>query len=73
MSYTREQLDTILDIQADFDLAVSQQNWPEAAAMIEQMGELGFETEALYLHKRLNSAKATVGIQMDTIIKGLRV
>lgn len=43
--------------QEDFDVLLAKENWAGARAIIDELGENGFENEALFLHKALNRAK----------------
>lgn len=70
MSYTNHELDTILNISADFDLALSEKKWSECEAMIEQMGDLGYENEARILHQTLNRAKAHDANEKEDLAAG---
>lgn len=54
MSRTNEQLRAIEDFQADFDEMLSQRNYNDAEVLIDNMGDLGYETEAAILHRALN-------------------
>lgn len=58
MSRTNEELRAIEDMQADFDTAISEREWKDAQAIIDNLGDTGFENEALSLHHRLNRALA---------------
>jgi hypothetical protein len=52
-----QEMNTIEDFQADFDEMVSRRNYTDARALIDNMGDLGYETEATILHRALNLAE----------------
>jgi hypothetical protein len=56
MSYTSEELRAIEDMRADFEGFISQEKFDDAHAVIDNMGDLGFETEALFLRQAFNRA-----------------
>ncbi len=62
MSYTKNQLEIVENAHADFDEALAQGKWADARAMIDSMGEQGFEMEALYMHKSYNRAWSEAGV-----------
>lgn len=43
--------------QEDFDVLLAKENWAGARAIIDELGENGFENEALFLHKAWNRAQ----------------
>ena len=57
MSYTNEQLAYIEDARADFDYMINREDFSSAQALIDSLGEQGYETEALFLFQALNRAK----------------
>lgn len=67
MSYTREQLEEVETLWSDFDTALSQREWDECLAILDNTGELGYENEALRMHKTYNRVSKQVidGHQLD--------
>lgn len=61
MSYDRNQLGIIEDAEADFDLALSQDKFTDCRAIIDNLGDMGFSSEAFVLHTRLNRAQEESG------------
>lgn len=62
MSYTKDQLETIENIHADFDGFISQSKWEDAFACIENMGDLGYETEATFMLQTYNRKRDEAGL-----------
>lgn len=60
MSKTKEQISFLEDVRADFETFISQRKWDDARAVIDNLGDLGYATEALFLHQSLNRAKDAV-------------
>lgn len=56
MSKTNQELETIENMRADFDDAISQDKFSDARAIVDNLGDLGYEYEALALHQVLNRA-----------------
>lgn len=54
MSKTPEQIRFLEDSQADFETFLSQRKFSDCLAIIDNLGELGYETEALFLHQAYN-------------------
>lgn len=54
MSHTIEQLATIEASQADFESFYKLGNIEGCRAVIQNLGDLGYETEAMFLHRALN-------------------
>jgi hypothetical protein len=55
MSRTNQELETISNFQADFDEFLSQEKYDDCRALIDTMGELGYETESMILFRALNA------------------
>lgn len=55
MSRTNGELRTIEDAQADFDTALSEERYDDCRAIIDNLGELGYETESMILFRALNA------------------
>jgi hypothetical protein len=56
MSKTIRELEDISNMRADFESFISQEKFDDAHAIIDNMGDLGFETEALFLRQAFNRA-----------------
>ncbi len=54
MSYTPNQIEIIEAAQADFDTALSLEKYDDCRAIIDSLGEQGFENESIFLHRALN-------------------
>lgn len=65
MSYTREQLETIENLHADFDEFLSQRKFTDARAVIDNLGDMGFEHEAFLLHQAYNRAYQDYEEELD--------
>lgn len=57
MSYTNKELDVIVNAQADFDLFLSEKKWTDAEFVMDNLGELGYEHEALLMHHAYNRVR----------------
>lgn len=51
---TKDELNYLEDIRADFDTFLSEENWDAARACINEMGDRGQEMEALKMHQEYN-------------------
>jgi hypothetical protein len=58
------------DAQADFDTALSQRNWNDARAIIDNLGDTGFAHEARILHQAYNRAWAHWSNEQDDLALG---
>lgn len=56
MSYLNEQLDYLLDCQADLDLAISEKDWKKASEIIFSVEENGYGHEARMMKDSMNRA-----------------
>lgn len=70
MSYESHQLETIESLHSDFDTFLSQRKWSEARAVIDNTGDLGYEMEALNMHKSLNRAESQERIEAEDEAQG---
>lgn len=48
------------DVRADFESFVSQRNWKDANALLDNLWDLGFKREAIILQTALTAAKMNV-------------
>lgn len=54
MSYTNQDIEFITNARADFETFLSQDKISDCRAIIENLGELGYETEVVFLVQALN-------------------
>lgn len=57
MSITTGELENLTNARADFELCLSLRDYRKCHAIVDNLGELGYETEALFLFQELNRAK----------------
>lgn len=57
------------DLREDFDFFLSQEKWSDCEAIIQSVGDMGQEHEALVLHQTLNRAKAGEARAIDEMTK----
>ncbi len=57
MSLTNNQEQMLEGLREDFEFMLKQEKWDACASIIQMVGDLGQENEALSMHQRLNRAK----------------
>jgi len=57
MSYESSQLEWLNGQRAEFYTLLSQRKWKEASKVIDIVGDAGYESAALYLHRKFNEAE----------------
>lgn len=67
MSYEQQDLETLENLQADFDTFLAKGEWTNARAVINNAGEMGFETEVAIMHKTFNRVYSEFDLTYEAI------
>lgn len=59
--------------QGDFETFLQKKEWKNARAVIDSVGENGFENEALAMHYNFNRHYSVLESQLDVINSGIRL
>ncbi len=60
MSKTNEELATLENAYADFSDCIERKDWKGAHAIVDNLGDLGYENEAMTLHRLVNRKQASL-------------
>lgn len=59
------------DLESDFDFFLKQEKWNDCEAIIQNVGDMGFESSAIHLHHLLNMAKIEASKKPGSVERGM--